>query len=282
MTQTATATTATRLSTARTQLAFGHIIRSEWIKLRSLRSTVWSYTIVVIMSIGLAALGSLSSNFDGLLPDHQTQIVVQASTFGIYFDQLVIAVLGVLVISGEYSTGMIRSTLTTVPRRLPALWAKAIVLFTTTFIVGAISMFGAMAVAVPILAGKAIPILGVKGIHADFTDAHIFLIPLAGALYLALSAVFALGIGAVLRNSAGGIAAVLGIILLLPNLWTLIPGQWAKDAAHYLLPNAGVNFVGAGGATIGGMEPWQNLLVILAWIAASLSGAALLLKRRDA
>ena len=111
-----------------------------------------------------------------------------------------------------------------------------------------------------------------------------FLPPLYGAIYLALLSVFALGIGAMLRNSAGGIAAVLGILLLLSTLWSLIPGDWARDAMPYLFSNAGSNFFTAGG--MGGMggplEPWQSLLVILAWIAASLVGAALLLKRRDA
>ena len=254
-------------------LTFWHVIRSEWIKLRSLRSTVWSYLIVIVMAVGMALLGSIQSSFEGVPADQNTQMVVFASTFGIYFGQLVVAVLGVLVISGEYSTGMIRSTFAAVPKRLPALWAKAIVLFLTTFVVGAISTFGSIAVALPILASK--------GIHADWGDSALYLTPLSGALYLALLSLFALGIGAILRNSAGGIAAVLGILLLLPTLWMLIPGKWAKDATPYLLSNAGANFFGARSPGTG-LEPWQSLLVILVWVAVSLAGAAALLKRRDA
>ena len=166
--------------------------------------------------------------------EQQAQMVAQSTLFGVYFGQLVVAVLGVLVISGEYSTGMIRSTLTAVPKRLPALWAKAVVLFTATFIVGLVSTFGAILVAMPILAGK--------GITASLTDSHVFLPALYGALYLALLSIFALGIGAMLRNSAGGIAAVLGILLLLSTLWSLIPGDWARDAMPYLFSNAGSNF----------------------------------------
>jgi ABC-2 type transport system permease protein len=98
---------------------------------------------------------------------------------------------------------------------------------------------------------------------------------------LALLSIFALGVGAVLRNSAGGIAAVLGILLLLSTLWSLIPGDWARDAMPYLLSNAGAGFFSPGGMG-GPLEPWQSLLVILAWVAASLVSAALLLKRRDA
>jgi ABC-2 type transport system permease protein len=268
------------LSDTGRDLTFWRIVHSEWIKLRSLRSTFWSYAIVILMSVGMATLGSgVGSSGESPIPaEQQAQMVAQSTMFGIYFGQLVIAVLGVLVISGEYSTGMIRSTLTAVPKRLPALWAKAVVLFTATLVVGLVSTFGAILVAMPILAGK--------GITASLTDPDVFLPPLYGALYLALLSVFALGIGAMLRNSAGGIAAVLGILLLLSTLWSLIPGDWAREAMQYLFSNAGANFFTAGGMG-GGMgdgqlEVWQSLLVVLAWIAASLVGAALLLKRRDA
>jgi ABC-2 type transport system permease protein len=277
MTTTAIRETSSNLSAAGRDLTFWRIVRSEWIKLRSLRSTFWSYAIVVIMSIGMAALGSLSPGFSGPGPipaEQQTQIVVQSTMFGVYFGQLVVAVLGVLVISGEYSTGMIRSTLTAVPKRLPALWAKAVVLFTATLIVGLMSTFGAILVALPFLESK--------GITASLTNSHVFLPALYGAVYLALVSIFALGMGAILRNSAGGIAAVLGILLLLSTLWSLIPGDWARDATPYLLSNAGTNFFTAGEMSGGPLEPWQSLLVILVWIAVSLAGAALLLKRRDA
>ena len=262
-------------STAR-ELTFWRIVHSEWVKLRSLRSTFWSYAIVIAMAVGMAALSSLNSgpSVMGQMPaEQQTQVVAQSTLFGVYFGQLVVAVLGVLVISGEYSTGMIRSTLTAVPKRLPALWAKAVVLFTATFIVGLVSTFGAILVATPILAGR--------GITASLTDSHLFLPALYGAIYLALLSIFALGVGAMLRNSAGGIAAVLGILLLLSTLWSLIPGDWARDAMPYLLSIAGANFFSPGGMG-GALEPWQSLLVILAWLAASLVSAALLLKRRDA
>lgn len=273
------ASSAEASGTAR-ELTFWRIVHSEWIKLRSLRSTFWSYAIVIIMAIGMAALSSLNSGFNGTEPipaaEQQARMVAQSTLFGVYFGQLVIAVLGVLVISGEYSTGMIRSTLAAVPKRLPALWAKAVVLFTATLIVGLVSTFGAILVAKPILESR--------GITASLTDSHVFLPALYGAIYLALVSVFALGIGATLRNSAGGLTAVLGILLLLSTLWSLIPGDWARDAQPYLFSNAGSNFFSAGGMGMGGetLEAWQSLLVILVWIAASLASAALLLKRRDA
>jgi ABC-2 type transport system permease protein len=149
------------------------------------------------------------------------------------------------------------------------------VLFLATFVIGALSILGAFLVSKPILAGK--------GVEASILDPDVALGMAGGALYLALLAVFALGLGAILRNSAAGIATSLGIILLLPTLWMIIPGQWAKDAVAYLLPNAGTHLfsVRMPGAPAG-LEPWQDLLVVLAWVAVSLAGAALVLRRRDA
>ena len=268
------ATGAERLPKA-SGLTFAGVLRSEWIKLRTVRSTSWSYAIVVVISLGMAAIMSLSLDLPegGAMPAAlQSSLVVQASTFGIFFGQLVVAVLGVLVVGGEYSTGMIRSTLTAVPRRLPALWAKAAVLFSATFVVGLVANLGSFLVAAPILAGK--------GIDASLFDGAVILPLLAGALYLALVAVFALGVGAILRNSAGGIAATLGMVLLLPIVLSMIPATWATDLMPYLISNAGAGMMASGGQAI--IEPWQALLVVLGWLVVSLAGAAVLLKGRDA
>jgi len=254
------------------------IVRSEWIKLRSVRSTVWSYAIIIVVSLGMALLMSSTISFVGDIPgEAHGSYVVQASTFGIFFGQLIVGVLGVLVISGEYSTGMIRSTLTAVPKRIPALAAKALVLFLTTLVVGLISVFGSFAIAGPILAAE--------GLRPDLSDGIIFRDLALAALYLALVAVFSLGVGTILRSSAGGIAAALGTILLLPTIFQLIAGltqaEWAADIMPYLLSNAGMGmFSQSLDGT--GLEQWQNLLVVLAWVAVSLLGGALLLKRRDA
>ena len=252
------------------------IVRSEWIKLRSVRSTVWSYAIVILVSIGLAALMSSTISVENIGPvpaEAQPGLVLQASTFGVFFGQLVVSVLGVLVISGEYSTGMIRSTLAAVPRRLPALWAKAIVLFVATLLVGLVSTLGAYAVAAPILASK--------GFEADLVGDGVLLALLGGSVYLALISVFALGLGTILRNGAGGIAAVLGTILILPTVLQIIPATWAQDAAPYLLSNAGSVLFNLPSSD-GTLESWQALLVVLGWTVASLAVAAVLLRRRDA
>jgi ABC-2 type transport system permease protein len=257
-------------------LSFTGILRSEWIKLRSLRSTMWSYVIVVLISVGMAALmsASLGSGPAGAsLPQaEQTHFLLMASTFGIYFGQLVVAVLGVLVISGEYSTGMIKSTFTAAPGRLSTLAAKATVLFLATYVVGLVGILASYLIASPILAGK--------GIRGNLFDVDAIVPMLGGALYLALISVFALGVGAVLRSSAGGIAAALGILLVLPVIFQLIPADWAADVLPYLVSNAG--FAMFGSAMGSPLEPWQGFAVLLGWIVVAIAAAAVLLKRRDA
>ncbi|AWB95709.1 ABC transporter permease [Agromyces badenianii] len=267
-----------------TSLTFGGVLRSEWIKLRSLRSTTWSYAIVIAISLGMALIMSLSTSdgmnggaaASGAPAEQQVGLLVQSSVFGVYFGQLVAGVLGVLVISGEYTTGMIRSTLTAVPKRLPALAAKAAVLFASTFVVGLVALLGGYLVSSIVLAGI--------GVSASLGEPAAFLPLLGGALYLALIAVFALGIGTMLRSSAGGIAAVLGLILLVPTVLQMIPAEWAHDLIPYLLSSAGMNMFTSttAEATADGFGVWLNLLIVLGWVGASIAGAAVLLKRRDA
>lgn len=267
-----------------TSLSFSGVLRSEWIKLRSLRSTIWSYGIVIAISLGMALIMSLSmvngmnggADAGSAPAEQQAQFVLQSSVFGVYFGQLVAGVLGVLVISGEYTTGMIRSTLAAVPKRLPALAAKAGVLFAATFVVGLLANLSAFVLSSVIFAGI--------DVSASLAEPGVFLPLLGGALYLALVAVFALGVGTMLRSSAGGIAAVLGLILLLPTVLQMIPADWAHDLIPYLFSSAGMSMFTSttAEATADGFGFWLNLLIVLGWVGASIAGAAVLLKRRDA
>lgn len=266
-----------------TTLRFGGVIRSEWIKLRSLRSTVWSYVFTILLTLGMALMMALTmvngvgggGDISGATGAAETELFVQASVFGVYLAQLVVAVLGVLVISGEYGTGMIRSTLAAVPTRLPALAAKAAVLFVATFIVGIVSTVGAFLVATAVYSGY--------GLSASLADPDVFMPMLGAALYLALLAVFALGVGTIVRSSAGGIGIVLALILVVPTVLGMIPADWAQTVVSYLLSDAGTNMFAP--ASLTGAESltaWQGLLVVLGWVGASGIGAAVLLTKRDA
>ena len=283
ITSTPAARPAPHIPTRTAALGFGGVLRSEWIKLRSLRSTVWSYIAVIVISLGMALLLTLTTATGGEgAPDilggsaeQQVGLFVQSSTFGVFLTQLVVAVLGVLVMSGEYGTGMSRSTFTAVPRRLPVLAAKAAVLFVVTFLVGLVAMVGSYLVSTAVYAGY--------DVSASLADPDLFMPMLGASLYLALVAVFSLGVGFMVRSSAGGIGIVLALLLVVPTILQLIPADWAQDVHPYLLSMAGTNMFAP--AELTGTEvltAWQDLLVVLAWVSASLAGAAALLVKRDA
>jgi ABC-2 type transport system permease protein len=283
MTATLTQPKSTRPMSA---LSFGGILKSELIKLLSLRSTVWCFGLVFVMTLGLAGLVANASGGSGPVPAEGVQAIwVQSATIGIVFAQLVVAVLGTLTITGEYGTGMIRSTLTAVPRRTPALSAKALVIGASTFAVSLIALLGSGLLSAMVLQGQ--------GIEVDFADATVWWALLGGAGYLGLLAMLSLSIGAIVRNSAGGISAVLGLILVLPIVLSifaaLAQADWVRNLSAFL-PDSN----GAGGRmfsyTVAGqpvppdvilLEPWQGLAVLMIWVIALFALAGVMVKRRD-
>jgi ABC-2 type transport system permease protein len=288
-----TATTARPTAAIARPLTFGGVLRSEWIKLLTLRSTIWSLGLIVLLSLGIGVLMAwsftLGTDEQGaeIVPDAESGRVfaLLVCTIGLNFGQLIAAVLGVLVMTGEYSTGMIKSSLTAVPRRLSVLWAKAIVLFITTTLVGLLTVLLVFFVTMPLRAPK--------GLDASLLDPEFALALAGGALYLGLVAVFALGLGTVIRSSAGGIAAALGALLVLPVVFELLGmlAEWARDLIPYLIANAGAVMFsipqeadpvveGMGGGT--SLAPGIATLVVFVWALITLGLGALALRRRDA
>jgi ABC-2 type transport system permease protein len=268
-------------------LSFGGILRSEWIKLRSVRSTFWCYLIIVVLTILLALLiASGSSRTGDALPhDLQQAQWVQVTTLGINFSQLVVAVLGALVVTGEYGTGMIRSTFAAVPRRYPAMLAKAIVFGVVTFVVSFVSLAASAAIVSPLLRSQ--------GVDADFGDGKVWLALAGGAGYLALIGIISLGIGLLLRNSAAGIAVSLALLLVLPVIFRLIYGfsraVWAANTSTFLPSNAGGTLytypLSSGPAvdpTLITLNGWEALLVVFGWFVVIFAAGIALLQRRDA
>ena len=196
--------------------------------------------------------------------------------------QLAVVVLGVLVITGEYSTGMIRSTLAAVPRRLPALWAKGAVLAVSIFVVSTVAV--AISLAVMQL------FLGAKGLAPDLGDRDTVRILVGVPLYLSAIALLAFAIGALLRHSAGALATVLGLLLVIENLF-LIPWKPLQLISPFLpgtagskilMPQAQLDGMTQGSAVGAVLGPWQGYAVLLAWVAVLLTVAAVLLRRRNA
>lgn len=273
------------------RLSFFGLLRSEWIKLRSLRSTVWCYVLLIAATAGFGALMGMSAYVgDAPLPQvAQNAMVVNYLTVGGNFTALIAAVLGVLVISGEYTTGMIRTTYTAAPGRLSAYTAKAVILTLVTFIVGLVAVAVTVAVSLPLFASN--------GLHVELTNPDV-IAPLVGAAgFLALIALFSFGLGAILRSTAGGIAAAVGLLFVAPigisMAYNFTQAAWASNVSTLLPGNAGsalYAYAGKGSAPVEAgivdgvivLDQAWSIGVFLAWIALSLFVGAILTKRRDA
>jgi ABC-2 type transport system permease protein len=276
-------TTAT-LPTAPSRLAgvgltFPRLVRSEWIKLWTVRSTWWALPVTVLAQAGF---GLLLARLWVTQADSVEPLTADLIVAGLQFSQLVISVLAVLAITGEYRTGMIRSTLTAVPRRLPALWAKGLVVVAVSLVTGVVATALTWAVTLPVLRG---------GYAVDLADPTNRRILLGAPLYLAAIALLAYGFGALLRHSAAALATVLGLLLIVENVVYMLRGvRFFEVISPFLPQTAGSRIVSATSA-IGATEqargvvtltPWQGYGVLVAWGLLILAVASVLLRRRDA
>ena len=195
------------------------------------------------------------------------------SLAGIFLAQLAIGVLGVLLITGEYATGMIRATLAAVPSRLPVLWAKAAVFAAVTLVLTVPSVLGAF------LIGQSI--LGAKHLQAGLGDPGVLRAVLGAALYLTVVGLLGLGLGALLRNTAGGISALFGVLFVLPIIVRFLPASWADPIDKYLPSTVGegITHVHADPAAL---APWAGSALFCGYAAVILGLAAIRLRRRDA
>ncbi|TMK93155.1 MAG: ABC transporter permease [Actinobacteria bacterium] len=249
---------------------------SEWTKLHSLRSTRWSLLVGFLLTIALPVLFSAvtSSHWGSMSPHERAdRHPLDIALAGVNLSQLAIAVLGVLVITGEYSTGMIRASFTAVPKRLPVLWAKTGVFGVVAFLL----MLPAVVIA--FFASQAIlsrhHILQISFSHPGVARSVI-----GGAVYLMLVGIFALGIGAIVRNTAGGIATFAGIFFVIPPLMNVLPTSWNNAITQYLPSEAGRQiFSLTHGAH--SLSPWPGAALFVGYCALALAIAAVLLVRRD-
>jgi ABC-2 type transport system permease protein len=251
------------------------LLRSEWTKLRSVRSTYWSLLVAAVATVGLSILicSIYVNRYDHLNP--QDKVDFNPTTFslnGLFFAQLAIAVLGVLVVTSEFSTGMIRSTFAAVPQRRSVLGAKAIVFGAVTLVVSLVSCFAAY------LIGQAI--LSSRDIESRLGDPGVLRIVAGAAFYVTVLGLLALGIGTLIRHSAGAIAAVFGLIFVLPGIVSALPSSWYDTISPYLPSNAGeAMFRQTRDAHQ--LSPWAGLVVFCLYAAVALAAAAVSLTRRD-
>ena len=252
------------------------VIVSEWTKLRSLRSTRWSLLVGTVLAIGLPLIFAtvIASRWSHLSPHERAdRHPLDVALAGVQIAQLAIGVLGVLVITGEYSTGMIRSTMIAVPKRLPVLWAKAGVYAAVTFALMLpavlLAFFGSQA----ILRNHHI-------LQLSFTHPGVPRTVIGGAVYLMLVGVFCLGLGAIVRNTAGGIAVFAAIMFVIPPLLNILPSDW-NNAINPYLPSSAGNSIYTLHPDSHSLAPWPGFLLFLGYTALSIGIGAVLLLRRD-
>jgi ABC-2 type transport system permease protein len=262
---------------------FARALRSEWIKFSTLRSTWILLATTIAVSIGIGVLGAwgIGSGIESIRAEGQDPAAVGLdpsmvhlmAVGGLDFGQLIIGALGVLLVASEYSTGMIRSTMTAVPRRIPALAAKAVVVAAVAAVVGIVSSFATYFISQPVLSQYDLA----YGLDVENLVQSILL----SGVYLALVALMGLALGSLLRNSAGGIVTLVALLLVLPIVASMLQFDWVKDGIEPFLPsNAGHQLVVLQVAD-GDLTQLQGGLVMAAWAAVLLAAAAVTTKTRD-
>ena len=256
------------------------LMHAEWTKIRSVKSTVWSLIAFVVVAIGFSALIALvisnTWNSPGNHPNHATLLNDPTAVIfgaGLGLGQLAICVLGVIVISSEYTTGAIRASLLAVPHRIPWLVAKGAVFAALVFVVSAITIFVTFFLTTAILRSHISISLGQPGVAKAV---------IGGILYLTVLGLFAMSLGGLIRHTAGAIAIVIALVIVVPPLVGLIPGTIANHVHGYLPTQAGQLVAQTSQQSGDVLSGWQGFGVFCAWTVLLLAICGALLVRRDA
>jgi ABC-type transport system involved in multi-copper enzyme maturation permease subunit len=255
----------------------GRVLRSELTKFRSLRSTAYTLATAVVLMIGIGALFSAvtaSQYHTFSAADRATFLPVTTSLEGVIFAVVAFGVLGVLVMSGEYSTGMIRASLTAVPRRLPLLWGKlavfAGVIFPISLIASLISFY----------LGQAL--LNSHHLGVSITAPGALRSVIGAALYITVAGMIGVALGALFRNTAAGIATFAGVFFVIPPLANLLPASVSGHVAPYLPSNAGEVLWGGANGLNNALAPWTGFALLCGYAVVLIAAAAWRLRRSDA
>ncbi|WP_190278752.1 ABC transporter permease subunit, partial [Cellulomonas sp. B6] len=270
----------TRTPAAR--VSFPRVVRSEWIKLWSVRSTYWTIGITLAVLVLLAWAMAAAFSFAGFNGEPgSAAIVYNVLAPGQIFGALTLVVVAALVVTGEYGTGQIRSTLTAVPTRLPVLWAKALVVLVVTFATAAIGTVLQL-----LLAGALEPAM-----RPDWSDPEMLRIVLGTPLYIATVALLGFAVGALLRNTAATIAIVIGFVLVIESVLNLIswkPLEWVRPflpssaGARLSTPEEFLEMTNQMSNQAVDLSPWQGYAVLVGWVVLLVALAAVRLRTRDA
>jgi ABC-type transport system involved in multi-copper enzyme maturation permease subunit len=259
------------------QVTQGRVLRSEFTKFRSLRSTIWTLLVAVVLMVGIGALFAAvnASQFHTFSVASRASFdPIGISLSGTSFAVIAFGVLGVLLMSGEYGTGMIRSSLTVVPRRLPVLWGKLAVLAGVIFPVSLIASL------VSFLLGQAL--LNSHHLGVSLTAPGALRSVIGAALYLTVAGLIGVTLGALLRNTAAGISAFVGAFFVIPPLADLLPSSISDHLAQYLPSNLGEVLYGGAQGVHHALSPWTGFALLCGYAVVLIAAAAWRLKRIDA
>jgi ABC-2 type transport system permease protein len=255
---------------------FAANLRAEWTKLRSVRSTIWTLLATIGLAVGFGALiaASQMSSWENL--DAAERLLFDPTSFslsGLFLAQLAVGVLGTVLVTSEYATGQIRATFGATPQRLTVLAAKAATFTGVVLAVGTVASFSAFWIGQSIFASN--------GLAASITDPGVLRAVSGGALYLAGIGLLGLGIGTVLRRSAGAIASLVALLFIVPLVTGFLPASFQDTVGRYLPAQAGMAIFNVVPAPHS-LSPWVGFAVLLVYGLASLTIGGVLLVRRDA
>ncbi|HEY1665064.1 MAG TPA: ABC transporter permease [Trebonia sp.] len=253
---------------------FGGAVRSELTKIRSVRSTYWTLLVLIVVTIGFGALASWGATKGNHGPFFDP---TQQSLAGLFLGQLVIGVLGVLVITSEYSTGMIRTTLSTMPRRGTLIAAKALVFGLVALVTGLITSF------ISFFLGQAL--MSSHHINASIGQPHVLRAVIGGALFLTACGLLAFGIGLLMRHTAGAISTVVGLLFVLSILINFLPTSWQNHIDKWMPAVAGSSIITTIKQAPGNtpmFAPWIGFAIFCGYVAIALIAGLILFRKRDA
>lgn len=255
----------------------GRVLRSEFTKFRSLRSTVYTLLAAVVLMIGIGALFSAvtASQYHTFgAADKASFNAIGISLTGVSFAVVAFGVLGVLMMSGEYSTGMIRSSLTVVPRRLPVLWSKLAVFTGMIFSISLVASF------ISFFLGQAL--LSSHHLNVALSAPDALRSVIGAALYITVAGLIGVALGALFRNTAAAISTFAAVFFVLPPLATLLPASISSHLTQYLPSNAGGAIYGGAPGVQNTLSPWTGFAFLCGYAVVLIAAAAWRLRRTDA
>lgn len=262
-------------SSGRSRVDFTNVVRAELAKLATLRAAYWVLLVAFAANVGFAVLAA-ALLAPRLNPGDLAHVdVVQLALAGLHVSQVAFGVLGALTITGEYGTGMIRTTFTAVPRRRAVLAAKGLVFAGTVLVTATASTVAAYLAFLAVLPAQTLSgtALGDPGVTRAV---------LGGGLYLTVYGLLGFGLGVLLRSSAAAIATLLGVLFVPPLLLDVLPGSWKTTVGPYIPMQSGSQIFVAAHREVASLAPWTGLGVFCLYATAALLAGFAVINRRDA